>query len=73
MKHFLIGSCIVIGLILLAVIIKAINKRKQEKYLEDYVVWQLSKARKMEIPLDNIKFDDSSNLLDSNTGKPILF
>ena len=73
MKHFLIGSCIVIGLILLAVIIKAINKRKQEKYLEDYVVWQLSKARKLGIPLDNIKFDDGSNLLDSNTGKPILF
>jgi len=73
MKYFLIGSCVVIGLILLKVIIKAIKKRKEEKYLEDYVVWQLSKAREMGIPLDNIKFDDSSNLLDSNTGKPILF
>jgi hypothetical protein len=73
MKYFLIGSCVVIGLILLVVIIKAIKKRKEEKYLEDFVVWQLSKARELGIPLDNIKFDDSSNLLDPNTGKPILF
>jgi hypothetical protein len=73
MKYFLIGSCVVIGLILLAVIIKAFKKRQEEKYLEDYVVWQLSKAREMGIPLDNIKFDDSNSLLDPNTGKPIIY
>jgi hypothetical protein len=70
MNSYLIGACAVIGLILLMIIIKVIKKRRDEKYFEDDISWQISKAREMGISLDNVKFDNSGSLLDPDTGKP---
>jgi hypothetical protein len=73
MNYFIIGSCAVIGFILLVVIIKVIKKRQAARCFEEDIAWQLSKAREMGIPLDNVKFDDSGSLLDPSTGKPMLY
>ena len=73
MNYYLIGAYAVVGLILLVVIIKVIKKQCAKKYFEEDIAWQISRAREMGIPLDNVRFDGNGSLLDPNTGKPIQY
>lgn len=73
MNYYLIGACAIVALILLVVIIKAIKKHRAKKYFEEDIAWQISRAREMGIPLDNVRFDANDSLLDPNTGKPIQY
>lgn len=75
----LISNLILYGLVALVLIswiyslIKAIQNKRQERFLADDAKWQIQKAREMGIPLDNIEFDDQGSLLDPRTGKPIVY
>ena len=73
MNYLYIGGCAAIALILLGIIIKAIKKRQADRYFEEDIAWQISRAREMGVSLDNVKFNDSGDLLDPNTGKPMLY
>ena len=73
MNIYIIGLIVVVGLLVTSFIIKAIKQKQKQRYFEEDIAWQLSKAREMGIPLDNIKFDNSNNLLNPNTGNPILY
>lgn len=71
-----IGLYILIGLTVLSWIvslIKAIQRKRNEKYFEDDIAWQIQRAREMGIPLDKIKFNDHGDLLDPRTGEPVVF
>ena len=54
-------------------LIKAIRRKRDEKYLEDDVVWQIRRAREMGVPLDKIQFNEHGDLLDPRTGKPVVY
>ena len=73
MNIYIIGLIIVVSLLISSLIIKAIKQKQKQRYFEEDIAWQLSKAREMGIPLDNIKFDTSNNLLNPSTGNPILY
>lgn len=54
-------------------LIKAIRRRRDEKYLEDDVSWQIQRAREMGVPLDKIQFNEHGDLLDPRTGQPVVY
>jgi pilus assembly protein TadC len=54
-------------------LIKAIRRKRDEKYIEDDVAWQIRRAREMGVPLDNIQFNEQGDLLDPRTGEPVVF
>lgn len=54
-------------------LIKAIRRKRDEKYLEDDVAWQIRRAREMGVPLDKIQFNEHGDLLDPRTGEPVVF
>jgi pilus assembly protein TadC len=54
-------------------LIKKIRHKRDEKYFEDDVAWQIRRAREMGIPLDKVQFDEQGDLLDPRTGKPVVF
>jgi Ca2+/Na+ antiporter len=65
-----------LGLIVLSWIvslIKAIRQRRDEKYFEDDVAWQIRRARDMGVPLDKIQFNEHGDLLDPRTGQPVVY
>ncbi|WP_192875002.1 hypothetical protein [Clostridium thermosuccinogenes] len=54
-------------------LIKAIQRRRDEKYFEDDVAWQIQRARDMGVPLDKIQFNEHGDLLDPRTGQPVVY
>lgn len=54
-------------------LIKTIRRKRNEKYFEDDVAWQIRQAREMGIPLDKVQFNEQGDLLDPRTGEPIVF
>lgn len=52
-------------------LIQYIRRRKEERFWEDDMMWQIQSARKHGINLDSVSFDDDHNLLDPRTGKPL--
>jgi hypothetical protein len=54
-------------------LIKAIRRRRDEKYLEDDVAWQIQRAREMGVPLEKIRFNEHGDLLDPRTGQPVVY
>ena len=54
-------------------LIKKIRRKRDEKYFEDDVAWQIRRAREMGIPLDKVQFNEQGDLLDPRTGKPVVF
>jgi len=53
--------------------VKAIRERNQKDFEEDDIAWQLRRARELGVPLDNVRFDSSNNLIDPRTGMPVNF
>ncbi|MFZ5967632.1 MAG: hypothetical protein ACOYVK_10745 [Bacillota bacterium] len=78
-QHEMLSSIILFSLLGLTVLswivslIKVIRRKRDEKYLEDDVAWQIRRAREMGIPLDRIQFNEQGDLLDPRTGKPIIY
>ena len=54
-------------------LIKAIRRKRDEKYLEDDAAWQIRRAREMGVPLDKILFNEHGDLLDPRTGEPVVY
>jgi hypothetical protein len=54
-------------------LIKAIRRKRDEKYLEDDIAWQIRRAREMGVPLDKIQFNEHGDLLDPRTGEPVVY
>jgi len=54
-------------------LIKAIRRKRDEKYLEDDVAWQIRRAREMGVPLDKIQFNEQGDLLDPRTEEPVVY
>lgn len=54
-------------------IIKTIRRKRDEKYLEDDVTWQIRQARETGVPLDKIQFNEQGDLLDPRTGEPVVY
>ena len=48
-----------------------IRRRKEERFWEDDMMWQIRSARERGIALDSVSFDEDHNLLDPRTGKPL--
>ncbi|SFH31285.1 hypothetical protein SAMN05660649_04695 [Desulfotomaculum arcticum] len=57
----------------IASLIKAIRRKRDEKYFEDDVAWQIRRAREMGVPLDKIQFNAQGDLLDPRTGEPVVY
>lgn len=75
-KMVTLGLYILIVLVVLswvASLIKAIHARRQERYEEDDIAWQIRRAREMGVPMTNITFDSNTNLIDPRTGKPVNY
>lgn len=54
-------------------LIKAIRRKRDEKFFEDDVAWQIRRAREMGVPLDQVQFNEQRDLLDPRTGKPVVY
>lgn len=79
-KLVLYGLYILIGLVVLSWIyslLKTIkhkyNERMNEKSLNDYVSWQIQKARKAGIDLNTVHFDKDGHMRNNDTEQQILF
>lgn len=75
-KLVMLGLYILIALIVLSWVvsfIKAIRARRQERYEEDDITWQIRRAREMGVPMTGITFDSSNSLIDPRTGKPVNY
>lgn len=48
-------------------------RRKQARFEEEDMVWQLRRAREHGVPLDSVLFDSSNNLIDPRTGVCVNF
>ena len=72
----LIGLYVLIGLVVLSWIsslVSTIRAKRQERFEESDIAWQLRRAREMGVPLDNITFDSNQNLIDPRTGHPVNY
>jgi pilus assembly protein TadC len=54
-------------------LVKAIRCKRDEKYFDDDVAWQIRRAREMGLPLDKVQFNEQGDLLDPRTGKPVVY
>ena len=78
-EHETLAYIILFSLLGLAVLswmvslIKAIRRKRDEKYFEDDVAWQIRRAREMGVPLDKIQFNEQGDLLDPRTGEPVVY
>lgn len=54
-------------------IVNTIRRKRDEKYFEDDVSWQIRRAREMGVPLDKVQFNEQGDLLDPRTGKPVVY
>ena len=54
-------------------LIKVIRRKRDEKYFEDDIAWQIRHAREMGVPLDRIQFNEQGGLLDPRTGEPVIY
>lgn len=73
------GLYILIGLVVLSWIVSLIktirNKRRESAYqsaLNDDIAWQISRARELGIPIDNISIAPDGTVLDAKTGQPLI-
>lgn len=72
----IIGLYVLIGLVVLSWIlslVSTIRAKRQERFEESDIAWQLRRAREMGVPLDNITFDSNQNLIDPRTGHPVNY
>lgn len=53
--------------------VKAIQNRSHSSFEEDDIAWQIRRARELGVPLDSVRFDSSTNLIDPRTGMPVNF
>ena len=70
----LLGLYILIGLVVMSWIyslIKKIKNLRSNSYEDDFISWQIQRAKKLGVPLNSITFDERNNLIDPRTGKPI--
>ncbi|MGF7018853.1 putative membrane chloride channel (bestrophin family) [Lachnospiraceae bacterium PF1-21] len=77
-KYVLLGLYILIGLVVLSwfiSLIKAIRNKRQERFWEDDMAWQITTARQRGIinQGDIVRFNDRGDLLDPSTNQPIMF
>ncbi len=54
-------------------LVRFIRRRREEKFWEEDIIWQIRTAREQGISLDLVSFDADHNLLDPNTGKPLTW
>ena len=54
-------------------LVKKIREKLNGDFEESDIAWQLRRARELGVPLDNIRFDSSNNLIDPRTGLPVNF
>jgi hypothetical protein len=54
-------------------LVKKIRRKQDEKRFEDDIAWQIQRAREMGVPMDNIQFSKTGDLIDPRTGKPMVF
>lgn len=52
-------------------LIQFIHRKKEERFWEEDMLWQIQNAKERGLPLTSILFDEDHNLLDSRTGKPV--
>lgn len=74
----LYGLYILIGLVALSWVgslIKVIRKKQHERFIENDLAWQISRAREMGILKDgdSVQFNEGGDLLEPRTGKPVMF
>lgn len=78
-EHETLAYIILFSLLGLAVLswivslIKAIRRKRDEKFFEDDVAWQIRRAREMGVPLDKVQFNEQGDLLDPRTRKPVVY
>ena len=72
----LLGLYILIGLVALSwmySLIKKIKSKRSTRFEDDFISWQIQRARELGVPLNSITFDEKNNLIDPRTGKPVNF
>lgn len=67
--YFLLGLSI---LSWLCTLVQAVRDRRQKRFTEEDIAWQLRRAREMGVPLDSVRFSGGT-LLDPRTGMPVDF
>ncbi len=72
----LLGLYILISLVALSwmySLIKKIKSKRSNRFEDDFISWQIQRARELGVPLNSITFDEKNNLIDPRTGKPVNF
>lgn len=52
-------------------LIQFIRRKREERFWEEDMLWQIQTAKERGVPMDSISFDEDHNLLDPRTGKPV--
>ena len=67
--YILIGLCVLSWIMSL---VKAIRRRREKKFFEEDVTWQLRRAREMGKVVDSITIGEDGTVRDANTREPII-
>jgi len=67
--YILIGLCVLSWIVSL---VKATRRRREEKFFEEDVAWQLQRAREMGKVVDSITIGEDGTVRDAKTGEPII-
>lgn len=73
MNYYVIGLIAFVAIVILSIVIKVINAYRHRKFIEEDIVWQINRAKKMGVPMNSIRFDENNSLIDPRTGKPVVY
>lgn len=73
MNYYVIGLIAFVAIVVLGIVIKVINAYRHRKFIEEDIVWQINRAKKMGVPMNGIRFDENNSLIDPKTGKPVVY
>lgn len=52
---------------------RLIREKRNERFMEDDMLWQIRRASELAVPLDGLAFDNDHNLIDPRTGVPVIY
>lgn len=70
-----VGLYVLLGLVALSWIVslvKAIQKKRYNRAVEEDVAWQIQRARELGIPLENILILEDGTIVDADTRQPVI-
>jgi len=71
----IVGLWVCVGITVISWIVSLVNaikRRRQAKFFEEDVAWQIRRARELGIPTTNLQIRSDGTVVNASTGEPII-